>query len=184
MKFVERNKDNKEWFVVAVEKEFTSDTYNVAYSDVGKVNAAMTTQKLIDTYHPTKITNIGTAGARPGIPTGQIHAISVVADRDLQIPGRTPNVIITATPGRQICYTGDSFVKNWDHVEYNIVDMEAYAIAQVCKENKVSFQCYKYISDNGNDLDWERAAFDCTMAFREMLKERKRICMKNSKGSK
>jgi adenosylhomocysteine nucleosidase len=47
--------------------------------------------------------------------------------------------------------TGDQFVHELEPwlVENNIevVDMEAYAIAHVCKRMNVQFTCYKYITD-------------------------------------
>ncbi len=39
----------------------------------------------------------------------------------------------------------------------DIVDMEAYALAKVCKIHNIEFKCYKYISDYANDdssNDW------------------------------
>ena len=41
----------------------------------------------------------------------------------------------------------------------DVVDMEAYAIAKICKLEKIEFQCFKYISDkadNNADIDWKK----------------------------
>ena len=45
-----------------------------------------------------------------------------------------------------------------DPVDYDVVDMEAFAIAKVCKMNHVNFLCYKYITDYLNKEgynDWK-----------------------------
>ena len=36
-----------------------------------------------------------------------------------------------------------------------IFDMEAYALAKVCKIYGYDFKAYKFISDDGNPDDWE-----------------------------
>ena len=33
----------------------------------------------------------------------------------------------------------------------DVVEMEAFAIAKVCKNEEVEFHCYKYISDTAKD---------------------------------
>ena len=43
-------------------------------------------------------------------------------------------------------------------IECDIVDMEAYAIAKVCKKYDVNFKCFKYISDKADEnaaSDWK-----------------------------
>jgi adenosylhomocysteine nucleosidase len=50
-----------------------------------------------------------------------------------------------------VCRTQDKFEDN----PQGIFDMEAYAIAKVCKINGFDFTAYKYISDGGDSTDWE-----------------------------
>ena len=57
-----------------------------------------------------------------------------------------------------ICGTGDSFETGQPKVPCNLVDMEGYAIAKVCKKLGVRLISVKYITDGANDtahLDWE-----------------------------
>jgi adenosylhomocysteine nucleosidase len=57
-----------------------------------------------------------------------------------------------------ICGTGDSFETGLPKVPCNLVDMEGYAIAKVCKKLGVRLISVKYISDGANSsahLDWE-----------------------------
>jgi adenosylhomocysteine nucleosidase len=42
-------------------------------------------------------------------------------------------------------------------MDVDLVDMEAYALAKVCKLEGIDFRCFKYITDNANDnapSDW------------------------------
>ena len=56
--------------------------------------------------------------------------------------------------------TGDSFASPELHIECDIADMEAYALAKVCLLEKVPFMSIKYIT-NGPDSkagdDWQGA---------------------------
>ena len=68
-----------------------------------------------------------------------------------------PISTITMSNKGYTCGTGDKFVKNKLDLECDIVDMEAYALAKVCKIHKIKFKCYKYISDYANhdsSNDW------------------------------
>ena len=60
-----------------------------------------------------------------------------------------------------VCRTQDQFIDDIESLDmlqhlldgnkFNIVDMEAYALAKVCAYMNVDFVCYKYISDDAND---------------------------------
>ena len=74
--------------------------------------------------------------------------------------GETPfdqiNEIVNSKNGFS-CGSGDSFVKNKIEMKIDLVDMEAYALAKVCKLEGLNFRCFKYISDNADDnatSDW------------------------------
>ena len=78
---------------------------------------------------------------------------------DLKL-GETPfdsiNEIINSDKG-YTCGSGDSFVSKQIEMEVDLVDMEAYALAKVCKLEGIKFRCFKYISDNADgdaSLDW------------------------------
>jgi len=165
------------WFIVAFEEEFKSDKHNILYLEgAGKILAAMGTQWLIDNFSPDVIINIGTAGGNPNknIEVGRIYPISKVIDRDYKIMNTVnPSIIINKENEANKCYTGDSFVEDWNNTDMEIVDMEAYAIAKVCNhpENATVFECYKFISDTGNNSQWEENLEKCNKAFNEMFKE-------------
>ena len=72
---------------------------------------------------------------------------------DLKL-GETPfdniNEIVNSEEGYS-CGSGDSFVSKKIEMEVDLVDMEAYALAKVCKLEGIEFKCFKYISDNADD---------------------------------
>lgn len=170
MKAIVNDISSKTWFVVAIEDEFKPVNANILYTGVGKVKAAMATQWLIDHYDVEKIINVGTAGSNT---SGEFHTgicqIDSIKERDFIVPGNDEHIIeITNDEGffHYICCTGDSFVSDWEgYKETDCADMEAYAIAYVCQQNKISFECYKFISDNGNIDDWEQSLEQCNKAF-------------------
>jgi adenosylhomocysteine nucleosidase len=131
---------------------------NVFFTGVGKVNAAMTAAKLIERHKPNVVWNFGTAG---GITVdGGIHEVTQFVQRDMSCAGlgyslgQTPfedGVVLGEGEGLT-CSTGDDFVAdpNLD-IPADLVEMEAYAIAKVCKDAGVEFRCYKYVSDQADD---------------------------------
>ena len=174
MKVSLKNKNDSTWFVVALEEEFSSDKHNVLYTGMGKINAAMSVQWLIDNFDVKKIINVGSAGGNPNkVNADCVYAIGTIVDRDWCFPDADCPTFLTnndAGPESKTCFTGDSFVTDWNN-DYEIVDMEAFAIAKVCNapENNVVFSCYKYISDNGNGDDWRESLIKCNKIFNEMF---------------
>ena len=70
------------------------------------------------------------------------------------------------------CGTGDSFVNKKIDMEVDVVDMEAYAIAKVCKLENIEFKCFKYISDNADenaDNDWNKNLVKGASAFASLI---------------
>lgn len=145
----------------------------VHYSGIGKVNAAF---KAFDVIHKTgckTLLNLGTAGSS-FFNAHDLVEVTQFVQRDMDVSplgfavGITPMdeeypSAIDLEPyfahlPRGICGTGDSFETGKPKVDCNLVDMEGYAIAKVCKKLGVRFISVKYITDGANDtahLDWE-----------------------------
>ena len=68
-------------------------------------------------------------------------------------PGDEEQMIVCQTKHDSlfVCGTGDSF--SVPHINYQICEMEAYALAKVATKFKIPFDCYKYISDSDADGD-------------------------------
>jgi adenosylhomocysteine nucleosidase len=152
-------------YVAALEAETVGLNY-FYHVGVGKINATYNLIKLIHQHQPSLVINYGTAGAVKKELSGIIECTRFY-QRDMDVRGlldlrlgETPfdniNEIINSKVGYS-CGSGDSFVKKKIEMEVDLVDMEAYALAKVCKLEGIDFKCFKYISDNADNnasLDW------------------------------
>ena len=125
--------------IVALEPELKREVLlagvNNIYSGAGKINAAVSTLKAIQEFHPQRIINFGTAGKVNPQLNGLLE-IARVIQRDMQteplaLRGRTP---FCSKPheyfsigGAHLCGSGDSFVTahdSWLHEQkVDVVDM-------------------------------------------------------------
>ena len=152
-------------FVAALKEE--TDGLNYFYHvGVGKINATYNLIKLIHKHKPLKIINYGTAGSLKKELSGIVECTKFY-QRDMDVRGlldlklgQTPfdniNEIVNSEEGYS-CGSGDSFVNKKIEMDVDLVDMEAYALAKVCKLEGIDFRCFKYITDNANDnapSDW------------------------------
>jgi adenosylhomocysteine nucleosidase len=157
----------KKLLVVALEKElprdYVPDDYNIIYTGIGKVNAAIVLTKAL-TSNPfyDVVINYGTAGATDQDVSGELLDVGWVMERDMDLTvlglpkyvvrhDQKPMIATSNLDTEIVCGTGDSFDR--PQLPYHIVDMEAYALAKVCKKFGIIFKCYKYISDTDDDED-------------------------------
>jgi adenosylhomocysteine nucleosidase len=173
----------KDLILIALKDEAPDLAFSmkVFFTGVGKVNAAMTAAELIAKYRPDRIINFGTAGGVT-VKSG-FHQVSKFVQRDMMccelgsLPGQTPfeEVIIIDNGDGLTCSTGDNFVTNSNlEIPADLVDMEAYAIAKVCKKHKVEFLCYKFVSDGANEdslNDWRTTVSQGQVHYLDKLKE-------------
>ena len=71
-----------------------------------------------------------------------------------------------------VCGSGDQFEVEHRNPEYNVIDMEAFALAKVSEQEKIDFLCLKYISDgaDGNAADdWIQEVKKASVALRREL---------------
>jgi len=152
-------------FVAALKEETVGLNY-FYHVGVGKINATYNLIKLIHKHKPLKIINYGTAGSLKKELSGIVECTKFY-QRDMDVRGlldlklgQTPfdniNEIVNSVEGYS-CGSGDSFVNKKIEMDVDLVDMEAYALAKVCKLEGIDFRCFKYITDNANDnapSDW------------------------------
>ena len=152
-------------FVAALKEETVGLDY-FYHIGVGKINATYNLIKLIRKHKPTEVINYGTAGAIKKGLSGIVECTKFY-QRDMDARGlldlklgETPfdnlNGIINSEDGYS-CGSGDNFVNKQIEMEIDLVDMEAYALAKVCKLESIDFKCFKFISDNADSnasLDW------------------------------
>ena len=168
---------------IAALKEETPDLNYFHYTGVGKINATYNLLKLIKKFKPQEVINYGSAGAIKKSLSGIVECTKFY-QRDMDARGlldlklgETPfdniNEIINSEEGFS-CGSGDSFVKNEIEIDVDLVDMEAYALAKVCKLENIKFRCFKYVSDNADENapdDWIENCKKGAKLFQNKLKE-------------
>ncbi|MBB5390153.1 MULTISPECIES: 5'-methylthioadenosine nucleosidase [unclassified Herbaspirillum] len=145
----------------------------VVYCGVGKVNAALHTTRRLLAGKPELVINFGTAGKIDPLHDGLLEVAAVVQRDMLAMPlaprGVTPLASETEQPARLesgypgvVCGTGDSFVTAADdwllREKIDLVDMELFAIARVCRHFGVPWRAFKFITDGADDdsaSDWQ-----------------------------
>ncbi len=162
-------------FVFALESEASTefDGLNILYTGVGKVNATYALTKRVGESRPSIIVNLGSAGSNKFARESIICCQQFIQrDMDAQSIGcqkyQTPFSEEAEIPLKHglsvsflengICGTGDNFEVGHSSSDYDVIDMEAYALASVAKNEDIPFLCLKYISDGADDNaaeDWE-----------------------------
>ena len=151
---------------------------------VGKIKAAIATMKAIQQYQPARIINYGTAGSLNSSFSRGIYEIAVVGQRDMDVRalgsklGETPYskehwITLSDVETRPTLTSGDSFVSSIPELASDLVDMEAYAIAMVCRDQKIPLEVYKFVSDNADaeaPKTWEENVNAGSEQFIKILK--------------
>jgi adenosylhomocysteine nucleosidase len=149
---------------------FETAGVDVLYTGVGKVNAAIALLRRLAARRqagaaPSFVVNFGTAGSQSIAPRTLVACRRFV-DRDMDVaalgfaPGETPYDVLPPMLDFPICFrdlpdaicgSGDSFATRAHSVACDVVDMEAYALAKVCRIEGVGFACAKYVSDGADE---------------------------------
>lgn len=164
---------------------------------MGKVNAAMKTMRAICEYHPDMVINYGSAGTL-NHNIGDIIVCNRFIDRDLQkvtLDGVVSEITFDTetAPCRDAinristwqqlmkrakivngtCNTGDSFITSGADIEGDVIDMESYAMADVCREMGIPFVSVKYVTDvvGKNSVEsWQEKLADARHGLTEFFK--------------
>ena len=177
--------------IVALPTEFDSAPrgYDIVYSGVGKVNATIAAMDAINNG-ASQIINYGTAG----LVSSKTKLINTLVEVDVAIQrdmlaqplaprgitpyetGTTAGALILNSGTDITIGTGDSFVMRPDewfrYSSVDIVDMECYSIAKVCKQKEVFFKSYKWVTDFADEnasIDWQENIANGEKAFRKIL---------------
>lgn len=167
-----------------LDKARAPDGIRVIYTGVGKIHSASAATLALLTLHPELVINYGTAGKINETLQGLVEVSGVVQRDMMAMPlaprGRTPFApeldLLTSGQAGVVCGTGDSFVTASDpwliENKVDIVDMELFAVAQVCRRHGLPWRSFKFITDDANDLahqDWTANVKDGESLFWEML---------------
>jgi adenosylhomocysteine nucleosidase len=148
--------------------------FPIVYTGCGKINATMKLMEAIHLHQPKWVINYGSAGGIT-LPKGSLVSVTHFFQHDMnaqilgfkpyqtpfddapimiEVPNKFEN---TLGPGKKIG-SGDHFVSQGEDFPFDLVDMEAFALAKVCSTLHVPFSCIKYISDGANNQgheDWK-----------------------------
>jgi adenosylhomocysteine nucleosidase len=182
---------------IEAQGRFDAEGVPVLFTGVGKVNAAHRLTRALAEERAKGSTplvvNFGTAGSRR-YPTGALVACRRFAQRDMDVTGlgfalhETPfedvprelsfPEFFAALP-HGVCGSGDRFESADGAPGFDVVDMEAYALAKVCHFESVPFACAKYVTDGADAAaanDWTanlpRAAEAFVALYRQLLTAR------------
>ena len=188
---------NKNILIVSaleIETQGQLEDYRVLHTGVGKVNATLELTKVLQKAHlhylppmPKLVINYGTAGSRK-YQQGELVDCTKFVQRDMDVTGlgfikyQTPfeknipiqldydHVDFNPIGKKALCGSGDSFVQ--EETIGDVVDMEAYALAKVCKLYDVPFISFKYITDGADGdagIDWEENVGKGIMKFKKKV---------------
>lgn len=159
-------------FAMEQESRDVFNDYTCLHTGIGKINAAYAFTKYLNAIktRPSMIINLGTAGSRKHQKGSIINCTSFI-ERDMDVTplGFSPYQTPFSDPAETIlknghriqdltegcCGTGDHFDTSKKALEFDVVDMEAYALALICKRENMPFMCLKYISDGANNTAHE-----------------------------
>lgn len=151
---------------------FEQASIPVTYCGIGKVNAALTAMDLIHRTKCKVMINLGTAGSAK-FKTHDLVEVSSFVQRDMDIsplgfklgetpfdplPGAIELIPFFSDLPSGICGTGDSFEVGGTKLPCDLVDMEGYALAKVCRKMGVQLISLKYITDGADHNahnDWQ-----------------------------
>ena len=182
---------NNPVFVFAMEKEAGNEFKDLqrVFTGIGKVNAGYFLMKYLSVNKPGIIINLGTAGST-AFRRGDVVCCTQFVQRDMDVsplgiekfktPFSDDDVVLDYGMDvddlpKGICGTGDSFETEHNTDLYNVLDMEAYALALIAKREQIPFLCLKYISDGANDdavEDWTQEINKASKILREVIATR------------
>ena len=179
-------------FALKVEAQKSFDEFEPLFTGCGKVNAAYKlTRSLAEWQHsrgknPELVLNIGSAGSTK-FKTGSIVNCTRFIQRDFDVTALgheaflTPyeNIPVSLASGLRFpdfvegtCGTGDNFATSGALSSWDVVDMEAYALAKICYFETIPFACLKYITDGADGAaaqSWQEGLADTAKQLRIAL---------------
>lgn len=175
-------------FLFALESEAGDhfNDHNKLITGIGKVAATYALTKAIHTQKPKLIVNLGSAGSN-FFKRGTVVCCTQFIQRDMDVRPLGFELYETPLSGIPpvlkygltmdglpvgICGTGDHFDTNHTTTAYNLVDMEAYALALVAMQENIPFLCLKYISDGADGSaaeDWTVQVHRAAEAFAQLV---------------
>jgi adenosylhomocysteine nucleosidase len=171
----------------------------VLYTGVGKLNAAYALTRQLTRRAAQNggdlglVLNLGTAGSSV-FPADTLVECTRFLQRDMDASplgfevGETPydeyppvleHDAMFPPLTQASCGSGDDFCVAYDPRAFQVVDMEAYALAKVCRMEGVPFACVKYITDGAQDHaaagEWHQTSRSAGARLAEFFRSIQRI---------
>ena len=155
---------------------------------IGKINAASNLTEILWNEEPDIVVNFGSCGNLKNHKVGEVLEVGTVYNnidaRPFAEYGCTPETNfceIKLTKTNIKCFSTDQFYDS-HRIDYSekylemidkcdVVDMECYALAQVCKQREIPFISFKWVSDDGDSSKWEENAAIGFKNFKLKLQE-------------
>lgn len=190
----------------AVQGEFTElkfpgligeEEVHVGYlrTGIGKVKSAYYLTEVINQGQPDLVINVGTAGSIDR-QVGDILVCRRFIDRDMEklanlgVDYEIDSSDLLAEKGycmhwarEGVCNTGDTFLTELSDVKGDVVDMEAFAQAFVCRAKKVPFIAVKYVTNiigQNSVKHWEDKLADARRELGEFFEKIGGVVSSNS----
>jgi len=175
-------------FVFALDSEAAEEfvEFNSLIVGVGKVSAAFHLTKAVLKNRPGLIINLGSAGSNK-FRRGEVICCTKFIQRDIDVTVLGFKKYETPWSGLEpvlsyglkleglqegICGTGDNFETAHATDDYDVIDMEAYALALVAMKEQIPFLCLKYISDGADGTaaeEWMVQVHNAAVAFKKII---------------
>ena len=130
---------------------------------IGKVESSYNISEIITKKKPTVIINFGSCGNLKNQKAGEIIEVGSVYN-DFSAKGIYSYPKISLGKSKIKCFTTDIFYDKGEdyHNSFHkmlgncdIVDMELYSIAFICKKKNIELHSFKWVSDDGNIDAWK-----------------------------
>lgn len=166
---------------------------DILYTGVGKINASYQltkelVQRKMNGNLPKFVINVGSCGSKK-FKKGELVACNKFIQKDMDCVAfgyemcQTPSDIFPRILEHKkiiddlnygICGTGDQFeVQECKIKDVDLVEMEAYSFARVCKLENIVFICLKYVTDGLNEVgasDWDNEVLGSAESFYNYFK--------------
>jgi adenosylhomocysteine nucleosidase len=148
---------------------------------IGKTNAAARMVEIIINSGCDTVVNFGSCGNLKQHEVGKVMKVGkVINDYETYGFGNEPREIVIDEHSDIKLFTTDSFYQpfenysTWYNINVNkcdIIDMEGFALAKVCRDFGVDFHSYKWVSDDGDITLWKENAAKGYENFKKLFIE-------------
>lgn len=172
------------------QNQFDASGSSLLFTGIGKVNASWSLTRRIAALMatgsgPELVVNFGTAGSGT-FDTGSVIACRQFVQNDMDVralgfelgqtpfedlPSRLEFPEVFSTLPHGLCASADRFDTGHEGLSREVIDMEAFALAKVCRLESIPFACAKYISDGADHnaaSDWQTSLRHAASEFRRL----------------